>query len=235
MTLKLGYDLWIKSLFWVNRYIIFIMKQLILTSSVKSVAHDLPRHFEKSFEGQQLVFISTAGETEEGDRKWLEQEWVSLEKLGFSMKGYTLTGKSQEQLISDLTDADVLFLSGGNPFYLLYQIQKSGFAKIAHDHVNAGKLYIGESSGTLVAGPDLTIAHREEALAKVPPMESYAGIGLVDFMALPHWGSDMARNLYLHHRMEYSYNTRNKIILLTDRQYVHVRDGWYQIVEIQGQ
>ena len=124
-------------------------------------------------------------------------------------------------------------MAGGNPFHLLYQIQKTNFAELARAHVNAGKVYIGESSGSLVAGPDISIAHRTEALAKVPEITDFTGIGLVDFVTFCHWGNEVARDFYLHHRMEKAYNTANKIILLTDRQYVIVKDDWYQIVEVE--
>jgi dipeptidase E len=199
---------------------------------MKSVEPDLVRHFEGSPKGQTLAYITTASETETTDTSWIKLEEATFESFGFDVFNYTLTGKSESEIRKDLSGIDILFVAGGNPFFLLYQIQRTNFALLAQEHVNSGKVYIGESSGSLVAGPDIWVAHREEALSKVPDLTDFKGMGLVDFVTFPHWGNPSTKDFYLHHRMERAYNTENKIILLTDKQYVIVKDDWYQIVQV---
>lgn len=211
------------------------MKQLFLASNISVTAKSIINDLSGDIRGQKLVYISTASEPDEGDKTWEKHDMEIFAGAGFDVTEYTLTGKTPEQVDTDLKDADVLVVAGGNPFYLLYHVQRTGFKDVAERHVNEGKIYIGSSSGSLVAGPDLSIAHRQEAIIKSPGLQSFEGMKLVDFVTFPHWGSDMSRELYMHHRLELAYNMRNKIILLTDKQYVHVKDDWYRVQEISDQ
>ncbi|HSW97344.1 MAG TPA: hypothetical protein VLF89_05970, partial [Candidatus Saccharimonadales bacterium] len=58
------------------------------------------------------------------------------------------------------------------------------------------------------------------------------GLALVDFTVLPHWGSKYFKDLYLNQRLEHAYSMDNKLILLTDKQYVYVHEDWYRIEEV---
>lgn len=205
------------------------MKRLFLTSSANKVAGDIAGKFEGPIKGQKLAYINTAAEIDDTDPHGLKLDRSALQGLGFEVFDYTLTGKNASQLRTDLQGADVLYVCGGNVFYLLYQIQQSGFAAIAREHVEAGKVYIGTSAGSIVAGPDVSVAHRVDALEKAPQLTSFEGMGLVDFTVFPHWGSVQARDLYLKHRMEHAYDTAHKLILLNDLQYVEVVGDWYRI------
>lgn len=207
-------------------------KTIFLTSSIIDTLPDIVTHFERPAKGLSLAFISTASEVEVGMRSWIYDDLSFFHNLGLYAFQYTLTDKNEDQVREDLKLVDIIFVAGGNVFYLLDKIHKSGFSKIAHEHTNQGKIYIGESSGSLAAAPDLTIAHREEALEKVPGMTDFTGMGLVDFTVFPHWGSRENKDFYLAHRMIKAYEMGHKIILLTDKQYVFVKGDWIKILEV---
>ncbi len=210
-------------------------KTLFLTSSILETLPEIVKYIEKPVTGQKLAFINTASEVEGGMRTWIYDDLAFFEKLGFNAFSYTITDKTYEQISKDLSDIDILFVAGGNVFYLMDKVHKSGFKEFVTNHLNAGKIYIGESSGTLITAPDLSIAHRQEALDKVPGFSDFTGMGIVDFTVFPHWGSDQNRNMYLHDRMEHAYVTHHKIILLTDKQFVMVKGDWIKILEVQTQ
>jgi len=206
------------------------MRQLFLTSSVNVVAHDIATKLDGH--GRKLLFIDTAAEVEEGDLQWLKDDRDSLVKAGFLVTNYTLTGKSKEEVKRDLTPYDILYVSGGNVFWLLEKIQQSNCATIMRDFVEQGKTYIGTSAGSIVAGPDIKPTWRLVKAEKAKHLKGYAGLALVDFVIFPHWGDDYFKKAYLDERMEHAYTTTHKIILLTDRQYVWVKDDWYKIIEV---
>lgn len=210
-------------------------KILFLTSSLIDTFSDIITHFDMPLKGMSLAFISTASEVEGGIRSWIYDDITFFHKLGLYAFQYTLTDKVENQVREDLKHVDIICVAGGNAFYLLDKIHKSGFTNIAREHINQGKIYVGESSGSLAASPDLTIAHRAEALAQVPQMTDFKGMGLVDFTVFPHWGSDINKDFYLTHRMPHAYETGHKIIILTDKQYVWVKGNWLQIVEAPQQ
>lgn len=206
-------------------------KTLFLTSSIIDTLPDIVNHLGRPAKGMSLAFISTASEMEGGMRSWIYDDLSFFHNLGFYAFQYTLTDKTESQLREDLKAVDIIFVAGGNVFYLLDKIHKSGFAKVAREHVERGKIYIGESSGSLVMSDNLAIAHREEALEKVPGMTDFTGMGIIDFIVFPHWGSAQNKDFYLSHRMVKAYEMGHKIILLTDRQYVFVKGDWIKILE----
>lgn len=208
------------------------MKTLFLASNVASVISDIIKNITFSKTNRKLAFINTPAEVYDGERPWLMEDRESLVRAGFLPFDYTITGKNEKQLRDDLSSTDFVFVSGGNTFYCLEKAKASGFIQVIRDLVlNQGKVYIGSSAGSLIAAPDITPAVNIDDTAKAPNLKDYEGFNLIDLVVLPHWGSERFKELYMKTRLEKSYSTKNKIILLTDNQYLYVKDDWYQIVE----
>lgn len=209
------------------------MKKLFLTSSSNTVARSLVQEINPT-KYPKLVFIYTASEPEEGDKSWLEKDRQTLVDGGFEVTDYTITGKTTEQILTAISHTDVIFVSGGNTFYLLQKAQESGFLGILKDFVeNKGKIYVGSSAGSIFAGPDIEPVNDLDNISKAPNLKDFVGAKLVDFVVLPHWGSENFKNKYFGNgKIERDYNVKNKLILLTDNQYVKVEDDVYKIVDI---
>lgn len=208
--------------------------QLFLTSSNSLVSADIAQKIQT--QGKKLVFIETAAEIEEGDKQWLQDDRQALVDVGFEVTNYTLAGKTQDQVRAVLTPTDVIYVSGGNTFYLLEQAQKSGSIALIQELVREqGKTYIGSSAGSLLAAPTIYPAIRLDDADLAPGLQGYESLGLVNFIIFPHWGSPHFKELYLNKRLDHSYRIDQiPIIILTDTQYVWVKDDTYQIVEVRG-
>ena len=122
-------------------------------------------------------------------------------------------------------------VEGGNTFYLLQQIQQSDSADVIHNYVKEGKVYIGSSAGSVIAGPDIYPLRFLDEPKEAPDLKGYTGLKLVDFVVVPHWGSEHFREKYMGEQIKNLYDDKNKIILLNDNQYIEVKDDWYRIVE----
>ncbi len=206
-------------------------RRIFLASSANIVAFDIAKRLGEK--GLALAFIKTASEPEKGRLDWLARDRNSLKKSGFAVSDYTITGKTSKEISADLAKFDVLFFSGGNTFYLLEKIQQSKCAGVISNLVKKGKIYIGSSAGAVVAGPDIYPIKDLDNYRDAPNIKGYKGLGLVDFVVFPHWGGERFRESYLKHRLAGSYNTKNKIILLTDYQYIEARDGMFRIIEVK--
>jgi dipeptidase E len=206
------------------------MKQLFLAASISKVALHIKKYLPDPV-GRRLAFINTAAEGDHGDKSWLKEDREALVNMGYDVFDYTITGKNSGSLRTDLMTSDVIFVSGGNTFYLLEKIQQSGFKTIIQEFVNQGKPYIGSSAGSVVAGPDVYPVINLDAVEKAPNLNGYEGLQLTDVVVLPHWGSDEYKDAYLYQRSATAYNTKNKIILLTDNQYLYIKDDWYRVEE----
>jgi dipeptidase E len=198
---------------------------IILTSEVYKVMTDIPQHFPATWSQQKLLFIETAADIEPGPKPWLEKAYDSLVKVGFEVRRYTLTDQSHDQVATALDWADIIYMSGGNTFYLLQELQRTQALELIRDRVlQQGKTYLGSSAGSIVAGPDTYPALRLDKLEAAPNLGGYQGLGLVNFVVLPHWGSRHFKDLYLNFRLEHAYQPeQSPLLLLTDHHYAIVK------------
>lgn len=179
----------------------------------------------------KLTFIPTAAEVEEGDIQWLEDDRQALVDVGFQVTDFTVTGKTKDEVKAILEKSDFVFVSGGNTFFLLQEMKKSGFAELITHYVDNGLIYGGTSAGSIVAGPDISLVEGLDDPILAPEITDHKGLGLVDVVVFPHWGSEHFQNRY-EKVMNSGYKKGLKIILLTDDQYLLVNRGTYSIESI---
>jgi len=207
------------------------MRKLFLTSSVHLVAKDIAGRVDLSVK-KKLVFIVTPAENKSGDMSWLKRDMQSLVDAVFEVVEYTITGKDKVSISNDLKDFDYIYMSGGDSFYLLEHSQKSGFVDLVRDWVNKeGKVYIGTSAGSIISGdkvPDYLVDDVSEY-----DISGTEGYGFVNFIMMPHWGSEQFKSKYMEKRMALAYKeVHPPYILLTDSQYVYIEDDMMKIVDV---
>ena len=207
------------------------MKRLFLASSIDTTGEAIAKEIGKK--GLRLLFITTASEAEGGNMEWFEKDKKALVNTGFAITDYSITGKKMEEIEEALKNTDIICMEGGNSFYLLEKIQQTGCKEMIKDFVEKGKIYIGSSAGSVVAGPDIYPTFIVDSVKKAPNLKDFKGLNLVNFVTLPHWGSEFLKELYLNKRLKLAYSSNNKFILLTDYQYIKVEDDMYKIVDIR--
>lgn len=205
--------------------------KLFLTSSTDQTTHAWIKHLGRDPHSMKLTFITTAAEVEKGDKQWLYDDRQTLVTAGFDVTDYTVAGKSKDDVTAMLNNTDMVFVSGGNVFYLLQEMRLSGFADLIKGFVHKGLLYGGSSAGSIVAGPDLTLAKTLDDPKMAPKLKDYKALGLTDVVVLPHWGSENFRKHYEDFGTS-GYTMGQKVVLLTNDQYLMVEDDHYQIMSI---
>ena len=196
------------------------MKKLILVSMLYQVT-DLVRKVEPELAGKTVTYIPTAGIVEEIDGM-IENETNTLQSLGLKVDVLDVSSASYESIVSALTQNDIIFVGGGNTFYLLQELRRSGADKIVAQEVNKGKLYIGESAGAVIACPDIGYCSGMDSPEKAPDLTDYTGLGLVDFYIVPHIGNEEMGEAAK--KAVEEYNSRLDLKIITDRQVIQV-DG----------
>jgi len=199
---------------------------IILTSNTPPVVHDLYERCLKVSGAKTLVFVETAAEIETGGKEWLEADHDAWVSIGLTVTRYTVSGKEASQIESDLAEYDIIYFSGGNTYYLLQQLQKTGSIPVIQKLIRTGRIYIGTSAGSVVAGPDISAVKNLDDESKAREIQGYTGLSLTDVVVLPHWGSPYFRDSYLNQRLDHVYdNPIHKIVLLADNQYVVFEDN----------
>lgn len=212
--------------------------ELFLTSSVAHVADSIASKLDLSH-GRKLVFIDTPADPERGgDLSWLTADRQALVNAGFEVADYTIVGKTKSQLGEDLANYDYIYGSGGDTLYMLEKAYESGFIEVIRNLViDQGKIYISTSASSILAAPkphDYLLAESDtNTLNEKIPSGEIGGYDFVNFLVLPHWGSEYFKKKYLSGRLRQAY-TENQLpmITLTDNQYVHVKDNLFEIITV---
>jgi dipeptidase E len=191
------------------------MKRLFLASGIDNevVAEDLFRKIGKTAPVKTLC-IKTATEDKERDSiPWYGDDKRSLSNAGFSLIEYTLTGKTKAELEKALSEVEVVYVSGGNTFYLLQESQKVGFIPLIQQRVKEGLIYIGSSAGSVIASPNIEPVLGLDNVELAPDIKGYAGYDLVNACVLPHWGSDNFKNRYLENTVDQIFKEKGNVLI----------------------
>jgi len=204
------------------------MKKLFLASIVSNTIEKLIEILPGSSDKLAVAFIPTAADPYE-DKWFVDEDRDKLKEKGFNVKDVDIKGKTEQELLEELKDVDIIFVAGGNTFYLLEKSRESGFDKIVKELIQKGVTYVGSSAGATLAGPDIEPIKTLDDPSKAPSLKSFNGLNLVDFNILPHF-EEKNRKEYgeiIRENSEKGY----KLIILTDNQAVVVEDEEFKIVE----
>ena len=160
--------------------------KLLLCSHAGTVIDKADFLFPQPVSNLKTICITTAANVYADDRKgWLHDEMQSFTKAGFQLIEYDLKDKTRQQVIDKLSDADVIYVTGGNSYYLLEHMVACDFETILRDRLADGALYIGSSAGMVVACPSIDfIGHLDDPAQA--NLTDYTGLGLIDFNLMPH-------------------------------------------------
>lgn len=208
--------------------IIDIMIKLFLTSAglVPEVASDFLKLIDRDPKDMAVAFVPTAADPE-CNKFYVGKSRRQIKRLGFSLFDVDLKKQTKESLTEELSKADVIFVNGGNTYYLLDQMRKSGFTEIIENLLDQGKIYVGVSAGSYVASPTIEAAGWKHADRNVVNMTDLSAINLVPFIITAHF-EEKLKPIIEQSAKKASYPT----VVLTDQQAVRVEDDKYEIVGV---
>lgn len=161
------------------------MKKLFLSSSFKDVAERLVVFAGHSLDGKTITFIPTASIPEKV-KFYVDAGKKALQQLGLIVDELEITTASAEEIERKLRGNDYIYVTGGNTFYLLQELRRTGAGEIIADEINKGKLYIGESAGSIILAPNIEYSGLMDNVGAAPELTSFDGLSAIDFYPVPH-------------------------------------------------
>lgn len=100
----------------------------------------------------------------------------------FDLRNYYDT----DTLVSDLSDFDVVWVGGGNLFYLRWLCRESGFDNAIAILAKKGVVYGGDSAGAVIAGPTIDGFQPADEPEDAPELV-LSGFNLTGTTVIPHY------------------------------------------------
>lgn len=169
--------------------------KFLLTSMYSNVSDKLLELIKEKPENITVAFIPTAADVYE-DKWFVDLDRNKLLEQGFKIKDINLTSKNSKELEEEMSDCSVIFVGGGNVFYLLQEVRKSGLDKVITNLLKKEIIYVGSSAGSLLVGPDIEVVSTLDDILKAPELKNYKGLNLVGFIVLPHYGKPKNEDKY---------------------------------------
>lgn len=203
------------------------MKRMLLVSMFQNVA-SLLKAVEPNIKGKTVTYIPTASMVEKLGFFIKIGKW-SLKRLGLTVDELDVSSSSYETIMNKLRRNDFIYVAGGNTFYLLQELRKTGADKALIQEICKGKLYIGESAGAIIVSPDIGYSAEMDCVEKAPDLNSYAGLNVVDFYTVPHFKNWEMGKAALNIITTYSDSLNLKII--SDNQAILVEGNEVRILD----
>lgn len=208
----INFILFIRDLIRKNKF-----QMLLLTSSgMSGTSEEILSVMPKPADKIRMAHIITAS-TVESDTSYVENEIELLKQAGFSVEDVDIAEKNEKQLEELLGDKDVIYVQGGNTFFLLDQMRKSGFTKIIKKLLKKGIVYIGVSAGSIVAGKTIETAGWGDADKNIPGITDLRGLGLVKFNISVHFNEQRKEII-----SQKSKKEKKNLRIITDEQALFV-------------
>ncbi len=168
----------------------------------------------------KIAFITTAAYGESKNPTWMEKDRQLLYDCGIKhIEDLDIKDKTQSELEKVVSDKDLIFVNGGNTFYLLHWIRKSGFDKVLPTFLRRGGLYVGVSAGSYVACPTIEAATWKHSDRNKVGLEDLTALNLVPFLITAHFEEKYRKIVEAEAK-----KTKYPIVALADEQAILV-DG----------
>lgn len=170
--------------------------KLILTSSglgSQKLKKDFLKLLEKPLELNKVMLVFGARTEEE--MSYVEQSLMELVNLGIPKENISKVNISEEVKLKE-KNFDVLYICGGNTFYILDRLRKTKIAELIKDLVKLGSIYIGVSAGSIIAGKSIEIAGwGSEADTNEINLKDLTGFNFTDIAIFPHYHTKLKKEI----------------------------------------
>ncbi|PYE47176.1 Type 1 glutamine amidotransferase-like domain-containing protein [Paenibacillus barcinonensis] len=204
------------------------MKKLFLSASFEETA-SLLHTLGEDLAGRRVTFIPTASVTESYDA-YVHAGRQALEQWGLIVEDLEVSTAAPEEVTNKLEQSDLIYVSGGNTFFLLQELRRSGAESLIRAHIQAGKIYIGESAGSIILAPDIAYVKAMDDCAAAPDLSDYRGLNAVDFYPVPHVGCfpfvESAAQVIA------EYESTLSLVPITNAQVIVMNGEQHRIVEV---
>lgn len=202
------------------------MTKLLLTSTGlanQNITNQFLQIIDKPVSQIKIIFVPTASRTDE-ELKYVDESKKELLDLGILENNIKTLNLDKLVSFDEVEDFDVIYICGGNTFYLLKKVRETGFDKVIIEFAKTDKLYFGVSAGSILVCPNINIASPFDE--NDVNLTDLTGLNLTDVIVSPHYKDEEKTIID-----DFKKKSQYEVVPLTDEQALLVVDGETKIVE----
>ena len=178
--------------------------------------------------GKKVAFIPTAS-IHEGYTGYVGSARTVFKKLGAELTEIEISTANASDITQVFDTADIIYFTGGNAFFLIDQLRKTGTDTLLKQQLEKGKLFIGESAGAIVCAPELSYIEKMDPIPEDYSQSDYAGLGLINFYVLPHYLTAPFKKVTADIMQSFS---NIELSAINNAQALSVKDGVRKLVSV---
>jgi len=205
--------------------------KLYLTSAAINVLDELIPLLPGQEQGTTDCYIVTAGNLDDNPH-WIANEVSGIYKAGRAVRQVDLADLARDDLATAFAGCAVIWVGGGNTFYLLQEVRRSGFDEFVAMQVMAGTTYVGTSAGSIILAPNIESVRFADDPAQAPDLVSFDGLGLFPLVAFAHFDNPGFKDVY---RQILLFALENDVdfVTLKEKQFIIVDGDSWRIVSTE--
>lgn len=199
--------------------------KLYLTSAAINVLDELVPLLPKQERGNSDCYIVTAGNLDDNPH-WIADEISAISDTGRAIKQIDLAVLKKDSLEAAFDGCAVIWVGGGNTFYLLQEVRRSGFDEFVARKIAAGTPYVGTSAGSIILAPNIESVRFADDASQAPELVSFDGLGLFPLVTFAHFDNPDFKDVY-RQILAHALDNEVDFVTLKEKQFIAVDgDSW---------
>ena len=194
---------------------------IFLSSSLVGSKNAFERFIEK-YQAKKITFIATAAEVSPYTQ-YVEDARKYFKEQGFEIRELEVSQTDEKKAKEIIKNTKILYVSGGNTFYLLQELKKKNLLELIKEKVNEGMVYVGESAGSIIASPNIEYIKYMDDPKAASELKSTKALNLVEFYPLPHWGEEPFKEAA--EKIHTMYSQRLQLIAIDNKSAIIHKGG----------
>jgi dipeptidase E len=162
------------------------MTKILLTSNgffTDLIKQQFLQLIDGDLSNQKATIITTASHKKQKNRFAMKAK-EDLLGYGFKKVDFNDIEFNKPELLEKY---NVIYINGGNPFYLLYHMKKSEADLILKDIAKQNTVIVGVSAGAIILGPNIEVVNYFTPQINIVDMQDFTALGLTDIAIFPHY------------------------------------------------
>lgn len=196
------------------------MKLLLTSAGFENpkVGKEFLKLVDKPASQIKVIFIPTASRTKE-ELFYVGKSRRELKEVGIKKENVKDLNLDHKVSFDEVKDFDVIYVCGGNTFYLLSKVRESGFDNIVKKFLDKGGVYVGASAGSMITTPSIESSDWKDLDRNDIGLTDLTGLDFVPFMLVVHYESAREEGI-----KEEAASSKYPVRILTDKQAILVKD-----------